>query len=188
MNKCLYTFVHYNSNVNTSEIIKLDHNMHDVPHCTTNYAQLADYKLEFKGRNDNEYDIYLDKESLFDIFITLINDVRENDTLEYIQIENIVRPDERYCYKSHSNLSHNKLLQLINKNYKLMCHILIQQEEIDGKKTGRIILSFDFSYKLFFITFHINEEPIEAKINSDHIMELQTEVYKEFKQSVTEQQ
>lgn len=184
MNQSICNFVHFSPNISNPEIIKLDQSHHNAPHCTINPDQLADYKLEFYGTGRSlQYDIYLDKESLFDVFITLINDVRTNDTLEFVRLENIVHPDERYLYKTHANLLNNKLLQVFcNKDYTLYCYLLIKQEEIEGKKTGRIILSFDFSFKLFFLKFNINTHTIETKLNSDQIMDMQTAIYKEFKE------
>ena len=184
MDQVLYTFSHYNSKVNKSQLIKLDTNSFSKPHFINKKSQqLPDYKLEFSSYDEKlGYDIYLDDLSLYDIFITYINQIKSSEIPcnYHILIKNLVYPDERYCYKSHANIADSKLLKSFYKiPYKLYCDITLEPEIIENKFTGRISIYFDFSYKLFLLRFGINRENIVIKLNIDQIMDLQTEIYKQ---------
>lgn len=181
MNQTLYDFVIYNSPVGNSRLIKLDPSDINVPHCYKNKEDgKGQYKMEFDllKNSDDGYDIYLDTDSLHDLFIACVNEVRSSDKLAQLTLINVIHPEERYCYKSHQ-LADCKLLQLFNKPYKLYCNVLVEQESIDGKYTGRVIISFYFSFKLLFLHFGLNTGDISIKLNSDQLIEIQTKVYKE---------
>jgi hypothetical protein len=184
MEKELFKFVHYNSIFNTSKIIKLDMNSNNIPHCYPhNNQDLPEYKIEFKTSSSDEcLDIYLDKESLFDLYCKYINEVKSgNDEDILVKLENVVYPDERYCYKSHGLICNNKLLQVFyNTPYKLTCNVLLTQENIGGNLTGRVKMIFNFTYRFFFLNFNITRKVIELNLNIDQIIDLQTVIYKEF--------
>lgn len=179
MDKRIINFAHYNSIVDISEIYKLNiNNPYNIPHCLPGRS-LPMYRIVFKDYSDTiSYDMYFDKQILFDLFCTYINEVRETKKVTYLRMENIVYPDERYLFKSYD--SDGILCKLFyNSPYKLYCDIYMAMEEIDGKETGRITIQFDFEYKFFFLKYKINPEPITLKLSTEQIIDLQTKVYRE---------
>lgn len=176
-------FTHYTTCSNQS-YIDVTNNI-KRPHCIDNglsNTSEADAKISFQyGDEDNNFhDVYLYKKKLVDIFIFSLNKARENKKEQYNYISNTVKPDERWMFRSHQLLKNNSLMKILyNKMYKINTTIKISPEKTkDDHETGRMIIEASMNYRLLFISHKFKRQPMIIKLNSEQVMELQTELYK----------